>query len=586
MIDINSQCEVWVCYFEYSQESNGLPSVHCMVALELRSRKTIKLWLGDNPTANPPFDMSRCIYVAYNAISECLCHLVLGWPLPSNVIDLNAEFRNLVASRNKELRVGQLSLLDALTSFDLPHIMGSEKNYRREAAIRGDTCSEEKRSGLLNYCEGIVTGTAALYEKMFPLLDGQRSLLRGRFAVSAACVQWNGIPVDTSGVNRIQGQRKFIRRQLIREFDARFGCYEKGQFQEKVFSSLVKKLGIHWPQLDSGRLRLDRDTFSDMSKWHPELSPLHQLRKTLSELENQPLAVAPDNRCHVAPHLFETLTGRNNPRASEFIFSRAKWWRYLILAPPGHALIYLDWRSQEFAIAAALSGDEAMMAAYQSGDAYLGFGKACRVIPEDASPASHPELRKTFKVATLALQYGIGVDRLGLDLGGGPVAGHRMIDRYREAFPVFARWSESQADKALLNGTLTTPFGWRTQADALNVKPRTYRNFPIQATGGDMMRLAVILMIQRGLKVNAMVHDGFLIEAPIGELDQQSEIADESMREASRLALYGFEVDVDQDIYTDRFRDPAGAEMWKTICGLVGIPDPEALQADTPILPI
>src|SRR5262245_46554619 len=36
-----------------------------------------------------------------------------------------------------------------------------------------------------------------------------------------------------------------------------------------------------------------------------------------------------------------------------------------------HGIAYVDWSQQEFGIAAALSGDAAMQAAYQSGDPYL-----------------------------------------------------------------------------------------------------------------------------------------------------------------------------------------------------------------------
>lgn len=565
--------EIWVADFEYSQATNHLPSPHCLVAREVRTGRLLRVWLGGNPPARPPFDVTRCIYVAYNAIAEALCHLTLGWPLPRLVIDLYAEFRNLIADRRKELEVDRLSLLDALKACGLPHISAAEKTHWRDLAIRGGTFTAEEKAGLLDYCQEDVDGTAALLEKMLPHLDVPRALLRGRFAVDAAAVQKHGIPVDLVGIETVQSQRDPIRHCLIREIDKDYHVYVDGAFSEKRFLAWLTSRGIHWPQHPSGNLKLDRDTFSDMARLYPEVSPLHELRKTLSELTNQTLEVAPDGRCHVAPGVFGTLTGRNCPRAADFIFARAKWWRSLIKPSPGHVLIYLDWRSQEFAIAAALSGDEAMMAAYRSGDAYLGFGKACGSIPADATKTSHPVLRQRFKVATLAIQFGIGPEKLGRDLGGGPVAGLRMLDRYRSAFPKFTRWSQAQADKAALGGVLLTPFGWRLKADALDVKPRTFKNFPVQATGGDMMRIAVILMVQSGVKVCAMVHDGFLVECPVSECAEIAAVADECMREASRIVLDGFEVDVDRIIYEDRFRDPSGAEMWGLICRLAGLGD-------------
>ncbi|MFT5467533.1 MAG: DNA polymerase-1 [Verrucomicrobiales bacterium] len=582
MKNLESAREIWVVDFEYRQPSNHLPSPHCVVARELRSGKLIKLWLGDDPPAAPPFDVEKSIYVAYNAVAEALCHRVLGWPAPLNVLDLYAEFRNFVADRRQQLGVERLSLLDALKFFKLNCISASEKTMWRGLAIRGGPYTAEEKLGLLEYCREDVDGTVALFEKMRSHLDVPRALLRGRFAVCASKVQQHGIPLDEANLQHIQDHRECLRAGLIEDVDESYHVFENGKFSSCRFQRWAKSQRIPWPHHPSGKPVLDRDTFSDMAKLHPSVQPLHELRKTLSELNNQNLAVAPDGRSHVSPGVFGTLTGRNSPRASEFIFARAKWWRYLIQPSPAHVLLYFDWRSQEFAIAAALSRDEAMMAAYRSGDAYLGFGMACGAIPQGATKATHTKERQIYKVATLALQFGIGAEKLGLDLGGGPVAGVRMLERYRETFPDFTRWSEGQADKAALGGILQTPFGWRLVADASNVKPRTFKNFPVQATGGDMMRIAVILMIQSGVKICAMVHDGFLIEAPVQDVEHVAWLADSCMREASRLALYGFEVDVDRDTFADRFRDPAGADMWRKICLLTGIEDAGGGQFDHP----
>jgi DNA polymerase I len=49
--------------------------------------------------------------------------------------------------------------------------------------------------------------------------------------------------------------------------------------------------------------------------------------------------------------------------------------RGLIKPEPGRAVAYVDWSQEEFGIAASLSGDAAMIDAYQSGDPYLAFGQ-------------------------------------------------------------------------------------------------------------------------------------------------------------------------------------------------------------------
>jgi len=57
---------------------------------------------------------------------------------------------------------------------------------------------------------------------------------------------------------------------------------------------------------------------------------------------------------------------------------------------------------QEFGIAAALSRDPNMMAAYASGDPYLAFAKQCGAAPADATKQSHKAVREQFKACVLA----------------------------------------------------------------------------------------------------------------------------------------------------------------------------------------
>ena len=61
---------------------------------------------------------------------------------------------------------------------------------------------------------------------------------------------------------------------------------------------------------------------------------------------------------------FASRTFRNQPSNARFIFGPAAWLRGLIQPQSGRAVAYVDWSQQEFGIAAALSGDVAMIDAY------------------------------------------------------------------------------------------------------------------------------------------------------------------------------------------------------------------------------
>jgi len=64
--------------------------------------------------------------------------------------------------------------------------------------------------------------------------------------------------------------------------------------------------------------------------------------------------------------------------------------RGLIKPPEGWGICYVDWSQQEFGIAAVLSGDEVMQAAYRSGDPYLASPSRrawCRPTPRSRATA-------------------------------------------------------------------------------------------------------------------------------------------------------------------------------------------------------
>ena len=84
------------------------------------------------------------------------------------------------------------------------------------------------------------------------------------------------------------------------------------------------------------------------------------------------------------------------------------WLRGLIRPKPGWGLAYVDWSQQEFGIAAALSGDTAMLEAYQSGDPYMAFAIQAGAVPPGATRVLYDQERNLFKECALGVQYGMG----------------------------------------------------------------------------------------------------------------------------------------------------------------------------------
>jgi DNA polymerase I-like protein with 3'-5' exonuclease and polymerase domains len=303
---------------------------------------------------------------------------------------------------------------------------------------------------------------------------------------------------------------------------------------------------------------------------HPFLTPIRELRHALSSLRLNDLQVGEDGRNRYLLSAFASKTGRNQPSNTKSIFGPAVWLRGLIKPPKGRAIAYLDYEQQEFGIAAALSGDEAMLAAYISGDPYLAFAKQAGAVPADATKDSHPQERRQFKECALGVQYGMSARSLAVRLREPEVVARRLLRLHRETYARFWEWSEAQVDSALLGLPMQTVFGWTLRAGN-DPNPRSLANFPMQANGAEMLRLACCLATERGIMVCAPVHDALLIEAPIDEIESAVEATESYMREASQIVLDGFEIRTEAKAirYPDRYQDERGAEMWSVVMGIL-----------------
>jgi DNA polymerase-1 len=558
---------VVVVDFEFIATTGERPEPVCMVAHELRSRKDWRVWQGEFGPA-PPFPTGPdVLFIAYYASAELGCYRALGWPMPERILDLFAEFRNHTNGRQLPAGAG---LLGALTYFGIDGIGAIEKEEMRALVMRGGPWSEQEREAVLDYCESDVHALKRLLPAMLPQIDLPRALLRGRYMAAAANMEFNGVPIDVPMLERLRTNWDFIKDDLIAAIDADYGVYEGRTFKTDKFARYLAANNIPWPLLESGKPSLDDNAFRQAAKAHPTIAPLRELRAALSEMRLHDLAVGSDGRNRTILSAFRARTGRNQPSNTKFIFGPSVWLRGLIKPPPGHGIAYVDWSQQEFGIAAALSGDLAMQTAYRSGDPYLAFAKQAGAVPAGATKASHGGKRELFKQCVLATQYGMEAEALALRIGQPPIVARELLRAHRETYRTFWRWSDAAVDTAILHGSLHTVFGWHVHAGE-NANPRSLRNFPMQANGAEMLRLACCLATEREIAVCAPVHDAVLICAPFNRLERDVAEMRTAMAEASRIVLDGFELGTDASLVCapDRYMDPRGRVMWDRVTALI-----------------
>lgn len=384
---------------------------------------------------------------------------------------------------------------------------------------------------------------------------------------AVARIEREGVPIDGAVLERLRRNWASMREHLIRRVDKAYGVFDGVSFKHALFEAYLIRRGLAWPTLPTGRLKLDDETFREQATAHPELGSLRQLRLSLAQMRTMNLAVGPDGRNRVMLSAFRSKTGRNQPSNSTFIFGQASWIRHLIKPPDGYGLAYIDWEQQEFAIAAVLSGDQAMLESYRSGDPYLDFAKRAGAVPKDATKRSHGAIRDRYKTCALAVLYGAGAERIGFNLGLPPAYGHELLRAHREQYRTYHRWVEQVLDHAQVTGRIQTVFGWQCRVGE-EWNPRALANFPMQGNGAEMLRLACCFLTEAGIRVCAPIHDAVLIIAPLDDLEATVRRAQALMAEASATVLRGFELRTDVKLvrYPDRYTDERGAGMWATVC--------------------
>src|SRR5262249_15784852 len=374
---------------------------------------------------------------------------------------------------------------------------------------------------------------------------------------------------------------RILRDDMVPAIDAQYGCYVKAKngdwsFSQENFEAYLIRQGIDWPRLESGKLNLRRKTFENMSKGWPQLEELRQLRHTRDKMRKIRLAVGSDGRNRTVLWPFQSKTSRTQPKASQWIFSPAVWLRSLIQPGPGMAVAYIDYSSMQFLLAAALSNDQVMLELYASGDPYLGFAKRVGTAPLSATEQTHEDLRERYKVGLLAIQYGMAAEALAARLGVSSFEGHELLAHHRALLAIYWAWTSDWVAHALDNGGMRTVYGWQCQTGITEFNERSIRNWPIQSTGAEILRIACILAHRRGIQLCAPVHDAVLIEAPIDRIEADVAKMQTIMQQASRIVLNAqpggpHELRTEAVIvrYPDRYSDKRGVRIWNRMLELL-----------------
>ena len=491
--------------FEFIATAGNRPIPICLVAHELRSGRRFRMWQDQFGPAPPYATGPDVLFVAYYASAELGCYRVLGWPMPERILDLFTEFR--ARTNGLDTPAGN-SLLGALSYFGLDGIGAGEKEDMRALILRGPPWTEDERTAILRYCQADVEALERLLPAMLPKIDLPRGLLRGRYMAAAAAMEHVGTPIDVPTLELFRERWLDIQDQLISEIDAAYGVFDGRTFKAERFAGWLVANNIPWPLLESGHLDLSDDTFRQQARAYPAVSPLRELRSSLSDLRLNDLAVGVDASNRTILSAFRSRTGRNQPSNTKFIFGPSVWLRGLIKPPPGHAVAYIDWSQQEIGIAGCAVRRSGVAGSLSIGRLLPRLRQAGQRRPAGRHQGhARRASANCSSNACSRLHYGMEAQSLALRIAQPGIVARDLLRAHRQTYRRFWEWSDAAVDQAMLVGVIShrvrlAGAGWR----AAQIRAHC-GNFPGRQTAPKCCASRAALATERGVEVCAPVHD-------------------------------------------------------------------------------
>ena len=222
---------------------------------------------------------------------------------------------------------------------------------------------------------------------------------------------------------------------------------------------------------------------------------------------------------------------------------------YFIPKKEGRVLIDADYSQIELRLLAAISGDEAMIEAFNSGvDIHTATAAAVFNTPEEAVT---PEMRKRAKAVNFGIVYGIGEFSLSDDLHISMKQAKEYIESYKASYPAVDAYLKNIVKEGYDKGYVSTLYGRRRYIPELSGQNKMLRKFgervamnsPIQGTAADIIKVAMI-NVSRRLKESGLdarlilqVHDELVIEADRSCAAEAAELLREEMENAISLPV-------------------------------------------------
>ncbi|MEL6863386.1 MAG: DNA polymerase I [Bacteroidota bacterium] len=326
---------------------------------------------------------------------------------------------------------------------------------------------------------------------------------------------------------------------------------------KQVGEVLFDRMGIpyRWRKTKTGQYSTNEEKLTELAQEHDIVRTILEFRK-LTKLKSTyvdtlPLLINPKTgRVHSSFNQARAATGRlssENPNLQN-IPIRDEAGREIRKAfeprDADHILLAADYSQIELRLIAEISGDEAMLEAFQAGHD-IHRATAAKVYDKTLEEVTADE-RRNAKTVNFSIIYGAGATNLSRQLDISRKEAGELIKQYFSQYQGLKEYMDQTVESARANGYVSTLLGRRRFLRDINSRSSLERsnaeriaiNTPIQGTAADMIKVAMI-NIHKALKEGnyrsrmiLQVHDELVFDVYKPELETLKPIIEREMKNA------------------------------------------------------
>lgn len=368
----------------------------------------------------------------------------------------------------------------------------------------------------------------------------------------------NGIRVDGEALHQYGKKLRTRIEELTAEIHAMAGEEFNINSPKKLGEILFEKLGLKNGKKTKTGYSTSAEVLEKLKNAHPIIPKILEYRQftKLNSTYAEGLAgyIRADGRIHGKFHQTVTVTGRissadPNLQNIPTRMPLGREIRKVFIPEEGSVFVDADYSQIELRVLAHMSGDAALIAAYQA-DEDIHAITASQVfdVPLDQVDST---LRRKAKAVNFGIVYGISSFGLGQDLDISRKEAEGYIEKYFATYGKVKKFLDRTVEDAKKNGYTVTMFGRRRPIPELassNFMTRSFgeraaMNAPVQGTAADIIKIAMVRVNRRlkeehlQSKLVLQIHDELIIETKKEEVEIVQKILVQEMMHAADLAV-------------------------------------------------